>query len=387
MPGALAGITVVALEQAVAAPLATSRMADAGARVIKLERPEGDFARGYDADVDGQSTYFVWNNRGKESCVVDLKTPIDLALVEALLTEADVFVQNLAPGATDRLGIGAKRLRAHFPRLIVCDISGYAPDTPDYERKAYDLLMQAEAGLASVTGSPTSGPSRVGISICDIATGQAAYAAILEALLKRERSNEGAHIQVSLFDTIAEYMNVPYLSRRYAGKEPRRIGLAHPSIAPYGVFYATDGEILISIQNDREWQTFCEAVLSQPELVHDPRFALNTARAGNRDDLDRIIQARIGEFPLETLAALLDRHRIAYGRISTIADLVAHRSATRTTVETPAGKVEMLAPPAIVDGARARLGRVPALGEHTEALRREFRPTGPNKPASTARSV
>ena len=385
MPGALAGITVVALEQAVAAPLATSRLADAGARVIKLERPEGDFARGYDADVDGQSTYFVWNNRGKESCVVDVKTPTDLAFVEALLAKADVFVQNLAPGATDRLGLGAKRLRAHFPRLIVCDISGYAPGTPDYERKAYDLLVQAEAGLAGVTGSATSGASRVGISICDISTGQAAYAAILEALLKREHSNQGAHIQVSLFDTIAEYMNVPYLSRRYADKEPRRIGLAHPSIAPYGVFYTTDGEILISIQNDREWQTFCEAVLSQPGLARDPRFALNTARAANRDDLDRIIQARIGELATEELAELLDIHRIAYGRISTIADLVAHRSAARTTVETPAGKVEMLAPPVIVDGERPRLGRVPALGEHTEALRREFRPAGTKNQSSAVR--
>ena len=385
MPGALTGITVVALEQAVAAPLATSRLADAGARVIKLERPEGDFARGYDADVDGQSTYFVWNNRGKESCVVDLKAPADLALVEALLAEADVFVQNLAPGATGRLGLDAKRLRASFPRIIVCDISGYAPGTPDYERKAYDLLMQAEAGLAGVTGSATSGPSRVGISICDISTGQAAYAAILEALLKRQGTNEGAHIQVSLFDTIAEYMNVPYLSRRYADREPRRVGLAHPSIAPYGVFYATDGEILISIQNDREWQTFCVAVLGQPGLAHDQRFALNTARTANRDDLDRIIQARIGEFATGDLAALLDRHRIAYGRISTIADLVAHRSATRTTVETPAGEVEMLASPVIVDGERARFGRVPALGEHTEALRREFKPAGPKSRASAVR--
>ncbi len=372
MAGALAGITVVALEQAVAAPLATSRLADAGARVIKLERPEGDFARGYDADVQGQSTYFVWNNRGKESCTVDLKDPGDLALVIAMLGKSDIFVHNLAPGATGRLGLGSADLRSRFPRLIVCEISGYAPGTPDYERKAYDLLVQAEAGLANVTGSATSGPSRVGISICDISTGQAAYAAILEALLRRERSNEGALIQISLFDTIAEYMAVPYLGRRYADKEPRRIGLAHPSIAPYGVFYAVDGEILIAIQNDREWQTFCETILRQPELSADPRFAKNTARTNNRDALDQLIQDRIGQQTLLDLCALLDANRIAYGRISTMADLIEHRSATTASVETPTGRIDVPAPPVIVNGARPSLGRVPSQGEHTDALRREF---------------
>ena len=372
MPGALAGITVVALEQAVAAPLATSRLADAGARVIKIERPEGDFARDYDADVHGQSTYFVWNNRGKESCIADLKSPADLALVEAMLARADVLVHNLAPGAVERLGLGAHRLRSHYPRLIICEISGYAPATPDYERKAYDLLVQAEAGLSGVTGSATSGPSRVGISICDISTGQAAYAAILEALIKRERDNEGCHLQIALFDTIAEYMNVPYLSRRYGGKEPKRIGLAHPSIAPYGVFYATDGEVLIAIQNDREWKVFCESVMQNPSLAIDPRYATNTARAGNRDSLDQLIQDRVGQLPQAELCTLLDASRIAYGRISTMADLIGHRSATTAHVETPNGPVEVVAPPVIVDGARAELGSVPALGQHTAALRREF---------------
>ena len=372
MPGTLAGLIVVSLEQAVAAPLATSRLADAGARVIKLERPEGDFARGYDADVHGQSTYFVWNNRGKESCCVDLKSPEDLALVKAMLAKADVFVQNLAPGATGRLGLGAAELRKRFPRLIVCEISGYAPGTPDYERKAYDLLMQAEAGLAAVTGSPSSGPSRVGVSICDISTGQAAYAAILEALLQRERTGKGAHLQLSLFDTIAEFMNVPYLGRRYAGKEPRRIGLAHPSIAPYGVFFASDGEILISIQNDREWQTFCEMVLEQPGLATDARFARNTARIANRDVLDQLIQDRLGQLSIKDLSAVLDRHRIAYGRVSNMADLMEHRSAATVSVGTPHGLVEMLAPPVIWDGERQQLGRVPQLGQHTEALKQEF---------------
>ena len=372
MAGALEGTIVVALEQAVAAPLATSRLADAGARVIKLERPEGDFARGYDGYVHGQSSYFVWNNRGKESCAVDLKRPEDLALVEAMLARADLFVQNLAPGATDRLGIGSARLRERFPRLIVCDIGGYAPGTPDHERKAYDLLIQAEAGLAGVTGSATSGPSRVGISICDIATGQAAYAAILEALLRRERTGQGSHLQLSLFDTIAEYMNVPYLARRYGGSEPRRLGLAHPSIAPYGVFRTRDGDVLISIQNEREWKVFCDEVLHEADLAIEPRYASNTERVRNRDELDRHIQEVFGRYTTAELTAVLDRVRIAYGRVSTMDDLIAHRSATTAAVETPAGSAELLAPPVVVDGSRPSLGRVPALGEHDAALRREF---------------
>jgi len=376
MPGALEGTTVVALEQAVAAPVASSRLADAGARVIKLERPEGDFARGYDDYAQGQSSYFVWNNRGKESCVVDLKQPEDLKLVERMLASADVFIQNLAPGATDRLGIGSARLRERHPRLVVCDIGGYAPGTPDHERKAYDLLVQAEAGLASVTGSAVSGPSRVGISICDIATGQAAYGAILEALLRRERTGMGSHIQLSLFDTIAEYMNVPYLTRRYGGNEPRRLGLAHPSIAPYGVFHLKDGDILISIQNEREWLVFCERVLKDDSLPADPRFASNKARAHRREELDRLVQHAIGSHALDELTHLLDEAHIAYGRVSTMADLIGHRSVTTASVETSAGLIELLAPPAIVDGERPRLGPVPALDEHGETLRREFAQAG-----------
>lgn len=372
MTGALEGIVVVALEQAVAAPLATSRLADAGARVIKLERPEGDFAREYDDYVNGLSSYFVWNNRGKQSCVVDLKRPDDLALVESMLTRADVFVQNLAPGATDRLGIGSGVLRKRFPRLIVCDIGGFAPGTPDHERKAYDLLIQAEAGLAGVTGSATSGPCRVGISICDIATGQAAYAAILEALLRRSLTGKGAHVQIALFDTVAEYMNVPYLARRHAGKEPERLGLAHPSIAPYGAFRTRDGELLLSIQNDREWDVFAVSVLNQPHLVGHAQFARNIDRVRNRRALDEIVQRSIAAFATDELCALLDKMRIAYGRISSMGDLLQHRSATTTSVATPTGQVDILAPPVIVDGRRIALGRVPALGEHTDALRSEF---------------
>lgn len=382
MAGPLDGILVVTLEQAVAAPMASSRLADAGARVIKLERPEGDFARGYDTCVNGLASYFVWNNRGKESCTVDLKAADDLVLVEEMLGKADVFIQNLAPGATDRLGIGSADLRRRFPRLIVCDIGGYAPGTPDYARKAYDLLIQADAGLSSITGSQDSGPTRVGVSICDISTGQAAYAAIVEALFARERSGEGSHIQLSLFDTMAEFMNVPYLTRRYGGREPPRPGLAHPSIAPYGVFHTTDSDILISIQNDREWAVLCETVLGAPALAADPDFATNNARVANRPSVDDRVQAAFATRSFAELAELLDRVRIAYGRVSTMEDLIVHRSVTTLPVETPAGPAELIAPPAIVDGRRPALGRVPALGEHDEAIRREF---GGGKPADTRR--
>ena len=372
MAGALEGVTVVALEQAVAGPVATCRLADAGARVIKLERPEGDFARGFDDYVLGQSSYYVWINRGKESCRVDLKQPEDLALVKAMIATADVFVQNLAPGATERLGLGSAALRRQHPRLIVCDISGYTAGTPHYDRKAYDLLVQAEVGLAYVTGSEASGPSRVGVSICDIATGQAAYAAILEALLGRARSGQGCHIQLSLFDTIADYMNVPYLTRRYGGREPARLGLAHPSIAPYGVFHLRDGDIVLAIQSEREWQVLCAEVLADQAFAGDPRFDLNLRRVQNRQALDAHIQEILGRRSLAEVSATLDRHRIAYGLVSTMGDLMAHGSATTLPVATPAGEVELLAPPAIVDGKRAALRPVPSLGQHDLALRAEF---------------
>lgn len=372
MADALEGITVIALEQAVAAPVATFRLADAGARVIKLERPEGDFARGYDDYVLGQSTYYVWTNRGKESCRVDLKRPEDLALVETMIAKADIFVQNLAPGATARLGLASADLRVRHPRLIVCDISGYAPGTPHYFRKAYDLLVQAEAGLAYVTGSEASGPNRVGVSICDIAAGQAAYAAILEGLLRRARTGEGSHIQISLFDTIADYMNVPYLTRRYGGREPPRLGLAHPSIAPYGVFRLRDGDIVLSIQSEREWRIFCADVLEDRKLASDPRFDLNLRRVLHREALDAYIQGVLGRRSLTEVAAALDRGRIAYGLVSTVGGLLKHESATVLPVETPEGTVEVLAPPAIVDGRRATLRRVPSLGEQDMPLRAEF---------------
>ncbi|MBN9448831.1 MAG: CoA transferase, partial [Bosea sp.] len=286
MTDALEGILVVALEQAVAAPVASCRLADAGARIIKLERAEGDFSRGYDDYAEGLSSYFVWINRGKESCRVDLKNPGDLALVEAMLSEADVFIQNLAPGATGRLGIGSAELRQRYPKLITCDISGYAPGTPHYTRKAYDLLIQAEAGLSAITGSESSGPMRIGVSIADIATGNAAYAAILEALLRRARTGQGSQIQLSLFDTVADLMNVPYLTRRYGGIEPPKLGLAHPSIAPYGVFRLADAEVLLAVQSEPEWRILARDVLRDDALADDPRFATNVLRVRNRAVLD-----------------------------------------------------------------------------------------------------
>src|SRR5919199_5072025 len=276
--GALDGILVVALEQAVAAPLCTCRLADAGARVIKIERPEGDFARGYDRAARGQSSYFVWLNRGKESLVLDIKQAADKALLERILQRADVFVQNLAPGAAARAGFDPDELRRRHERLVTCSISGYGESGPYRDMKAYDLLIQAETGLASVTGPPEA-PGRVGVSVSDIAAGLNAYAMVLEALLQRERTGEGASLAVSLFDATAEWMAVPLLHFDYGGKAPSRVGLAHPSIAPYGAFAASDGkEIVVSIQNEREWVRFCAEILRAPELAADPRFSDNNKR-------------------------------------------------------------------------------------------------------------
>ncbi|MBN9438141.1 CaiB/BaiF CoA-transferase family protein [Bosea sp. (in: a-proteobacteria)] len=374
MTDALEGILVVALEQAVAAPVASCRLADAGARIIKLERAEGDFSRGYDDYAEGLSSYFVWINRGKESCRVDLKNPGDLALVEAMLAQADVFIQNLAPGATGRLGIGSAELRQRYPKLITCDISGYAPGTPHYTRKAYDLLIQAEAGLSAITGSESSGPMRIGVSIADIATGNAAYAAILEALLRRARTGQGSQIQLSLFDTVADLMNVPYLTRRYGGIEPPKLGLAHPSIAPYGVFRLADAEVLLAVQSEPEWRILARDVLRDDALADDPRFATNVLRVRNRAVLDAAIQAILAPRGFAETTAALDKARIAYGTVSHVGDLISHPAATALPVETPNGPVEVLAPPAIVDGERTLLRRVPALGEHEAALRQEFAP-------------
>jgi len=366
----LDGVLVVALEQAVAAPLCSCRLADAGARVIKLERPEGDFARAYDRAARGSSSYFVWLNRGKESAVVDLKRPDDLAWVRRMLARADVYVENLAPGAAARLGLGADALRATHPRLVTCSIAGYDADGPFRARKAYDLLVQAESGLASITGTP-EGPGRVGVSVVDVATGLNAYAGILEALYARERTGRGRHVSVSLFGAIAEWMAVPLLHHDYAGRAPARVGLNHPSIAPYGVYRCGDGTaVLISIQNAREWENLVRRVLERPALLTDPRFADNDARVAHRAALDEIIAECLAALPGAEFCDRLTRAAIAYGELNGVDGLSRHPHLRRTVVDTEGGEVALPAPPLGIAAPGRR--RVPALGEHTAALQREF---------------
>ncbi|MDW8371991.1 MAG: CaiB/BaiF CoA-transferase family protein, partial [Geminicoccaceae bacterium] len=320
----LDGILVASLEQAVAAPYATRLLADAGARVIKIERPEGDFARAYDAYAMGLSVNFVWLNRGKQSIALDLKKPEDRALLERILAKADVFVQNLAPGAARRLGLGSAELRARFPRLVTCDISGYGEEGPWKDLKAYDLLVQAESGIASVNGIGDE-PARVGVSICDIAAGITAAAAIFRALFARERTGRGQGIEVSLFHSIGDWMNVPWMTFAYGGFEPPRLGLHHPTIAPYGAYACGDGKtVLIAIQNEREWARFCAEVLGRPELATDARFASNPERVKNRVLLDAVILDAFAGRDRDAVIAALEAAKIAYGRLSTLADLSTH---------------------------------------------------------------
>lgn len=368
----LDGVLVVALEQAVAAPLCTSRLAEAGARVIKIERPEGDFARGYDHVAHGESAYFVWLNRGKESLVLDIKEPADAALLEAVLSQADVFIQNLAPGAAERSGFGSAALRERFPRLITCDISGYGESGPARDMKAYDFLIQCETGLASITGTP-DGAGRVGVSVADIGCGMNAHAAILQALYEREKTGRGRGIAVSLFDGIADWMTVPLLHHDYAGKAPRREGLQHPSIAPYGAYHVAGGrQVVLSIQNEREWRIFCAQVLELPEVADDPRFISNAKRVAHRSELDRKINGVFDQLPLDTVIARLATARIAYASVNTVSDLSQHSQLRRVEVDTPTGPVSMPAPPVRWDGGADAVGRVPAVGEHSASIRREF---------------
>ena len=370
--GPLDGLLVLSLEQAVAAPYCSSRLADAGARVIKVERPEGDFARGYDRAVAGLSSYFVWLNRGKESLVADIKAPDDAALLHRILGRADVFIQNLAPGAAARAGFGSADLRQRYPRLITVDISGYGAGHGAAEMKAYDLLVQAESGLASITGHP-AGPGRVGVSVCDIACGMSAHAAVLEALIARGITGQGARIEASLFDGMADWMNVPLLYYEGTGQVPQRVGLAHPSICPYGAFATADGQlVLISIQNEREWARFCQVVLAEADLPGKPGFQDNTARVANRPVVDARVAASIGVLTREQAAARFTAAGTAYGFVNGVAELGAHPALRRVDVGTPGGVASIVAPPAIRDGAAPRLGPVPGIGEHGEAIRRDF---------------
>ena len=365
----LDGLLVVALEQAVAAPMCTCRLADAGARVIKIERPEGDFARGYDHLAHGESSYFVWLNRGKQSVVLDLTVNDDRGLLEAMLARADVFVQNLKPGSIAKLGFAIERLRETYPRLIICSVSGYGEVGPYAQRKAYDLLIQAESGLASVTGGPDA-PARVGVSVVDIATGMNAYEAILEALLARARTGEGVALSIAMFDAMADWMTVPLLQTE-GGKPPQRLGLAHPTIAPYGVFKSSDGaDILISIQSDREWRVLAKEVLGDEALAADADFATNVARVSRRGETDARVQAVFGTHDVDELAEKLAAADIAFARVSDTALLASHPHLRRISVATPSGAVSYPAP------ARSQpdrqFGPVPALGEHTATVRAEF---------------
>lgn len=368
----LDGLFVVSIEQAVAAPYASCKLADAGARVIKIERAEGDFARKYDADALGNSSYFVWLNRGKESLRLDLKDADDLAMLQRMIAKADIFIQNLMPGAIERLGFSSQSLRDAHPRLITCDISGYGSTGEFSQMKAYDFLVQAEVGLAQITGAPQE-PGRVGVSICDIAAGMTAYQAILQAIIARYKTGRGRGIEVSLFGALADWMNVPFLQHHYGGKTIPRPGLHHPSIAPYGAYECGDGQvILISIQNEREWKRLCTGVLKDGAIATDARFVSNIARVENRNALDAIILSAFAHHDSDAMINLLDAADIAYGRLNSLDQLASHPQARFVTVRTSEGELEILAPGAVIAGESHDFGAVPELGEHDDALRGEF---------------
>src|SRR6202051_5110048 len=370
----LEGIKVVAVEQAVAAPFCSSRLADAGAHVIKVERPEGDFARGYDAAAKGQGSYFVWLNRGKDSVVIDLATKEGRQSLEELIAGADVLMQNLKPGSMDKLGFSLGRLRKDYPALICCTITGYGDDGPYAHRKAYDLLIQAESGLASVTGGP-DGPSRVGLSIVDIGTGATAHAAILEALIARSRNGNGADIRISMFDVMADWLAVPLLNAE-AGNPPQRMGLAHPSIAPYGVFNSKDGkDILISIQSEREWKKLCADVLRQPDLPNDVRFSNMVERVRNRELTDKTVGDSFATMTRDDLLKRLSEADIAFAEVNTMADLSGHPHLSPIEVDTPAGPVTYPAPAAIVVDQPRRYGAVPGIGERPSTAKDRIKPS------------
>lgn len=370
--GALDGITVVSIEQAVAAPLCTLRLAEAGARVIKIERAEGDFARGYDTVVGGESAFFVWLNRGKESIVLDIKRDEDARLLQSILASADVFVQNLAPGAAQRSGLGSESLRTKYPRLITCDISGYGADGPYRDMRAYDLLIQCETGFASVTGSPEAA-GRAGISIADISCGTTAYASIVQALFERERTGRVRGVAISLFDTLAEWMTVPLLHAEF-GNPPPRTGLRHPMLAPYGLYEAGHGGgVVFGIQNEREWKRFCDQVLQLSALADDERFCSNSARVANRKELDAVIADAFAALDRAAVASRLAAAEIAYGALNSVSELSQHPALRRTDGSSERVKFRLPASPQRwSDQPDGFVARVPAIGADTDRIRAEF---------------
>jgi len=372
----LAGVTVVTLEQAVAAPFATRQLADLGARVIKIERPDGgDFARGYDTSVKGLSAHFVWLNRSKESLTLDLKHAAASEILRRLLARADVFVQNLAPGAADRLGLSAAALRARHPRLIVCNVSGYGSTGPYAGKKAYDLLVQSETGVVSITGTEDT-LCRVGISVADIAGGMYAYSAVLTALLRRQTTGSGATLDLSLFDALVEWMGFPLYHTAYTGRELRRSGPNHMSIAPYGPFRTADGHIFLAIQNAREWVRFCGDVLGRPEMPDEERFRTNEDRVRHREALQVVIEEVFAPLRHDEVAAKLERAQIAYARMNAVREVLEHpQLATRgrwTEIGSEAGPLRAVKPPVTMDEVEPVMGDVPALGQHTGAILEEL---------------
>jgi len=372
----LEGVLVVSLEQAVAAPFATRQLADLGARVIKVERPgAGDFARGYDETVRGMASHFVWLNRSKESVAVDLKSDSGREVLRRLVARADVLVQNLAPGAAERAGLGAAELRERHPRLVHCSISGYGSGGPYTDKKAYDLLVQCESGLVSITGSEEE-PSKVGISVADIAAGMYAYSGVLSALLRRERSGEGATVEVSMLEALAEWMGFPMYFTRYGGRQPRRTGASHAAIAPYGPFATADGLVFLGIQNEREWAAFCQRVLQLPDLAEDERYAGNSRRVAALGTLREVVEGVFRALPSEEVLARLDAAGIANARLRDVQGLLEHpqlRARDRwREVASPVGPLSALLPPARLDDLEPVMGPVPAMGEHTQDVLREL---------------
>jgi itaconate CoA-transferase len=369
----LEDILVVSCEQAVAAPLATRQLADLGARVIKVERPgRGDFARDYDETVRGMSSHFVWLNRSKESIALDLKDPTGAAVLDDLIARADVFVQNLAPGAVERLGFGADALRAKHPRLVTCSVSGYGTSGPYRDAKAYDLLIQSEAGLVSVTGTANAA-AKAGIPAADIGAGMYAFAGILSALYERERTGEGSSLEVSLFDSLIEWMGYPLYYTEYGGSPPDRAGTSHAAIAPYGTYAVGDGtEVVLSVQNEREWESFCSIALGAPGLTSDPRFDTGAKRVANRTALDEEIDTRLRMFTGPQLEGRLQQARIAHATLREVKDVLKHpqlRARNRwTTVDSPAGELRALLPPIDLRGRQPRMDPIPSVGEHTDQI-------------------
>jgi len=374
----LEGLLVVSIEQAVAAPFCSARLAQAGARIIKVERSEGDFARGYDTAARGESSYFTWLNQGKESICLNFKLERDANILWSMVAEADVVIQNLSPGALARAGFTIEKLQAANPRLIICNVSGYGDNGPGANMPAYDLLVQAESGLVSVSGSPEA-PGRIGVSVCDIGAGMTAYSAILEALIKRDRTGSGEILSVSLFDVAADWMSVPYLHAKYGKGAPKPAGLRHPSIAPYGAFACSDDRlVLISIQNEREWQRLCEEVLQSNDLLSSQNYVNNNLRVENRDQLEIDITAITRTMTAEEFQKRLQKARIAAGSINTADELSSHVAFRSRTVTTAEGQtLQMPAHPVVHrDGQAPQLSPTPELGEHSEALRREFKAPG-----------